>query len=65
MLRTAAAGQRIFALNNLTRLPQSVDISEHKRFEAGRPWYDLIAGRPVNTGGTVLLQPYQSIWLAS
>lgn len=65
VLRSAGGGQRIFALSNLTPVPQPVDISEHKRFEADRPWYDLIAARPVNTGGTMLLQPYQSIWLAS
>ena len=57
--------QSIFAVHNLRAEPQSLPLSS-LNLVVTDPWMDLISGRSISDlGGTLELEPYQSVWLTN
>jgi sucrose phosphorylase len=57
--------QSIFCLFNISKLPQTVHLSELNLIELAT-WKDLISGRILeNIKGEIEMQPYQALWLSN
>lgn len=58
------SGRQLFALYNVTLAPQQITIKDRPDLSDQNQWYDLITAKPVgNILPSVVLQPYQFIWL--
>ncbi|HEX7025722.1 MAG TPA: alpha-amylase family glycosyl hydrolase [Gammaproteobacteria bacterium] len=56
--------QSIFCLNNLSDIPQPIDLAEINLIETG-DWINIIKGQLVeDINGTLVLEPYECAWLA-
>lgn len=57
--------QSIFALNNVSTVPQTLLLSDINLIDT-EDWVDLISGDVLDTGAdTLTLEPYQCVWLSN
>ena len=57
--------QSIFALNNISNVPQSLSLAEINLVEIDR-WHDLISGEKYeDRQQQITLSPYQTVWISN
>ncbi|MDY6941689.1 MAG: sugar phosphorylase [Pseudomonadota bacterium] len=65
VIRESVDGRHaLYAISNVTDQVQSFSLTDHRKADRSRAWYELIRGAPIDISASCTLQPYQTVWIS-